>query len=408
MQKKYTSLIIIFWLLIWYLILESAATFLVRKIGNPLIQAKEVLNVDHSLGWRQKPFFKGSFMGIPLKTNEIGLRTNFQNKNKKNTKKVLILGPSSTFGWGVSRNDTYSSILEDFLSKEYSRINLDVINAGQIGFSSWQGLKFYQQENLDYLKADIVIIAYGINDIDKFRFFFSSPFSDKDEFSKIKPYWNTILLNTFNKVNLINLSSHYTFKLLSKISCSSTALPQQRVSIEDFIKNIEKLVNLAKNNGSKVIILTSPYSLPKFKALPIEIKRQAKKYFQLGLQKYTQGELNQAVEYFQESLKLNGEQNQIYYYLSSSYAQLGKCKKSRENFSLARKSESQRIKSDVDTLNIALTTFANANAIPIIQLPTNEKDYFVDPIHFSKKGNTKVAQKILSVIIEKNLLSISK
>ena len=107
------------------------------------------------------------------------------------------------FGWGVKQNETYSEALKELFEMKHPNSHIEVINAGQIGFSSWQGLAFLKNENLASLKADIIVIAYGVNDTDKFRFFYNSTKADKDEFKEEKSSVELLLLNTLNNFNFL-------------------------------------------------------------------------------------------------------------------------------------------------------------------------------------------------------------
>ena len=72
--------------------------------------------------------------------------------------RVLVLGESCTFGYGVPNADTFSSRLEEILAR-HGR-NVEVLNAGVIGYTVRQGLERYRAFGRDY-RADFVVAAFG-------------------------------------------------------------------------------------------------------------------------------------------------------------------------------------------------------------------------------------------------------
>lgn len=78
--------------------------------------------------------------------------------------RILCLGDSSTFGWGVNDEETYPAQLETLLNEELPDRKFEVLNAGATAYSS--------RDYLDYLKKkglradpDLVIVGFFPNDI---------------------------------------------------------------------------------------------------------------------------------------------------------------------------------------------------------------------------------------------------
>lgn len=100
-------------------------------------------------------------------SNSLGFRNReFDLPRTAGSLRVVCFGDSSTFGIGSRMADTWPAQLEALLksaswSTAYSQI--EVINAGVPGYSSWQGLQHMQQE-LDRLQPDIVLASYANND----------------------------------------------------------------------------------------------------------------------------------------------------------------------------------------------------------------------------------------------------
>lgn len=89
----------------------------------------------------------------------------FMVEKEKDTKKILVVGDSMTFGWGLPDKDTYPSILQDILIKD-KRYKIEVINAGYQGGLSLDGYYVYLKNEGLKLSPDVVILGFtNFNDI---------------------------------------------------------------------------------------------------------------------------------------------------------------------------------------------------------------------------------------------------
>ena len=79
------------------------------------------------------------------------------------TFRIVAMGDSSTFGWGVDPGRTYARRLQDALRGEYPGAAIEVINLGVCGYSSLQGLVLLSRAAAQY-QPDVVTLSYGSND----------------------------------------------------------------------------------------------------------------------------------------------------------------------------------------------------------------------------------------------------
>ncbi len=417
---KNPLLIVVVSFIFWFLLFEGIGSYWLERTGDPLDKAKKVLQADGNIGWHQRPNFRGKFLGIPLMTNELGLRSGSLTEARQATKKIIILGPSSTFGWGVRREQTYADKLQKNLYQKYPGISIKVINAGQIGFSSWQGRKFYQQSSLAGLDPDLLIIAYGVNDIDRYRFFFNSPLPDKTEFLTPKPTGTVQLQNFLNNFNSISLLVRRINLILWQwrsgmndyIQNDNDPVPKLRVNIADFKENLRALIKTGRNKKAAVIILSTGAQLPEFIKKPA-LDNKIKKLNDLARLEYAQGRHPNAIVFFENSLKQNPDQNETYYYLSACYAKLGNRQKSQENFQKARAHEPQRIARDLQKINRAVLEIGSEEKVIISDIakyldPAPQKGLYVDPIHPSDAGHTLIAKDLTRLILANDLLKLAE
>ena len=78
--------------------------------------------------------------------------------------KVAILGDSSSFGWGVSYEDTYGEVLRQLLEQRLGR-PVELRNFSVPGYNSQQERLCFETHVLPW-KPDVVILHYDFNDAD--------------------------------------------------------------------------------------------------------------------------------------------------------------------------------------------------------------------------------------------------
>ena len=121
---------------------------------------------DPKLSFVHEPNTHGFFMGQDVRINSLGLRDReFSLTKPPGVYRILMLGDSTTFGWGVAVNDTAAKMLERELNAQpppgYQRF--EVINAGTGNYDTVQEVTFYQTRGRK-LHPDMVILVYFIND----------------------------------------------------------------------------------------------------------------------------------------------------------------------------------------------------------------------------------------------------
>lgn len=97
-------------------------------------------------------------------TNARGFNTDDVDPEKpEGTFRVVALGDSSTFGWGVQPAETYAKRLQSMLRARHASGDIEVVNLGVCGYSSLQGLVLLERVAASYA-PDVVTLSYGSND----------------------------------------------------------------------------------------------------------------------------------------------------------------------------------------------------------------------------------------------------
>lgn len=113
--------------------------------------------------WTNSPNFRRRFaqseFDIAIRTNSQGLRDReYPLEKPANTFRILVLGDSFTFGYGVEAEETYAKVLEKLLNRG-STLKYEVLNGGVIGYGTFHELRFLRESGLA-LHPDLVVIGF--------------------------------------------------------------------------------------------------------------------------------------------------------------------------------------------------------------------------------------------------------
>jgi len=119
---------------------------------------------DPLLVFRLPPHTQKTYQGVMISTNALGFRDREIERKQDGELRVLLLGDSITFGYGVSDEETYGRKLESILTSELGR-KVRTVNAGMGGFNTVQEAAFLENQAAA-IDPDVVSLLYLPNDID--------------------------------------------------------------------------------------------------------------------------------------------------------------------------------------------------------------------------------------------------
>lgn len=224
-------------------------------ILNRALDYPEVFQRDENMFWKLRPsqsikslFFENN----EFKINSFGLRGE-EILPASEKIRIVGLGNSCTFGWRTTEDKIYLRVLEKLINADSTLPQVEIINAGIPGYSSFQGQKFYSTD-ISKLEPDLVLMMFGWND----QWTAADNIPDKDQ--NFAPQFFLDIQDFVSRLKI--------YRLLRKIILSSTEKPLDetlnkhhqvyRVSFEDYYKNLNTIIQITKEAKSKPIILTSP------------------------------------------------------------------------------------------------------------------------------------------------------
>lgn len=230
----------------------------------------EIYEPDPVLYWKLKSN-QNCFTKIdrkPVRINAHGTRgPEFSLEKPPDTIRILSLGDSRTFGWGLADEETYSrrleSMLNDFMASEPSAVGakrVEVINAGVNAWSYSQMLVYFRDIALEY-SPDIVVLGEAN---------LWTQFSEKNSPEFVKQFMSRVRLKnllrrfaTYHYVVEVKLKDFYEQHRTRFIPVNpqeDTLFKEQQQDDPDavFREAIEEICALARSNGVKSVLLFLP------------------------------------------------------------------------------------------------------------------------------------------------------
>jgi hypothetical protein len=113
--------------------------------------------------YEMKPGVDINVHGINVRTNRLGMRSDeFDPKKPALVRRIVVLGDSIAFGWGVEQDQTFSALLEKRLNRRSGR-HFEVVNMAVSGYSTRDEVALFMRRGAD-LDPDLVVMEYFLND----------------------------------------------------------------------------------------------------------------------------------------------------------------------------------------------------------------------------------------------------
>jgi hypothetical protein len=207
--------------------------------------------------------------------NSLGFRSfEFNKKKPKETIRIFIVGGSTTFGSNAGGNQyTFPDILNYILNSNSKSYKFEVINAGVLGYSTWQN-KLKVKEIFSY-EPDLVFIMDGFTDAvrandlthEKIQAFASNNDEELYKMSEVQNSFLKLLIHNSEIVKLIKyLSKKYqqsqsNINIIkeTKTKTSNDKLFKEKLDAFKTEINLIDEVNFLIENNIKVVILKNPW-----------------------------------------------------------------------------------------------------------------------------------------------------
>jgi lysophospholipase L1-like esterase len=130
----------------------------------------------------------------------------------------------------------------------------EVLNAGVAGYSSHQGLMRFLQE-VDRYDPNLLLVSFGWNDA-------AESSGQPDKAYRIPPWPMVALQRTLVRYRAYLVSMYLLNRRRAEPVAADAGPGQPRVSIDDYLANLERFRTEARSRGVPVVFLTRPHKIP--------------------------------------------------------------------------------------------------------------------------------------------------
>lgn len=208
-----------------------------------------------------KPNLDVYHMGVQVTTNSLGWREKEILKEKnKSTIRIIGIGDSTMYGWGVNEDERYMDVLENKLNKSFPEYNWEILVFAVPGYNLVMEVEVLKQYALGY---DPDLVVYGFTDNDHCLPNFISP--ERNFFSKrvmiIDYLKQSIGRSIFLKGS--NLLEKPIWENCRVEDVSETY--KDFVGMDSFMKALKELGDVGSSKGSPIIFFSEEEIDPTYK-----------------------------------------------------------------------------------------------------------------------------------------------
>jgi hypothetical protein len=209
-----------------------------------------------------RPDLLVKFKDVLIETNRQGFRNeNFSVAKPPHTARVVFLGDSHMFGWGVAQEKTCPYRLQEMLNMKYPQKRWEVINTAVPGYNTAMEIETLEKKALKF-SPDIVIMEFICNDLDLPNFLLES--SDRLR-------WNHLYIFDFikNKFTIMKEKMALVYAPSSAVGANSFERDPDKVPVKyrgivgmpAFLQAMEKLKRMQVERHFEVVICMSMFPI---------------------------------------------------------------------------------------------------------------------------------------------------
>lgn len=224
-----------------------------------------ILHRPHpTLLWENTPNYCGVSHGFNEEVfiNCHGFRSqDIPEKKPPGQTRIMLLGDSSAYGFRVRNNETFGSVLLKKLRSTYPDKDIKLLNTAVAGWTTYQAATFMKEKGWQF-SPDIIIIAFN-NDCWG---------EQKEDVERVPPAHLIPVLRILYRSNIYMGIKRVVLNDRLKKDPRPAFQPRfgkakSRVSIEDFRKNLNYIIEGASGRNAKVMILTMPLQVAGYRKL---------------------------------------------------------------------------------------------------------------------------------------------
>lgn len=161
--KLTLSVFMLFGCVVAIILAEITARMLFPKWAPAREERVKFWTYSEFLGWEHSPNQRGRFnhqdFSVDVVINSHGMRDDEYSMERTEKKRMLVLGDSFGWGFGIEHQERFSEILES------TRSDWEIINASVSGYGTDQQFLYMKEKGIDF-KPDVYLLLFYENDFE--------------------------------------------------------------------------------------------------------------------------------------------------------------------------------------------------------------------------------------------------
>jgi lysophospholipase L1-like esterase len=381
-------------------------------LGNPESQNLFWFLRDPHTFWKLKP--GRSKEGLVI--NKLGFRgEGIDIKKDTNTLRIVCLGNSCTLGLEVAEPLTYVKQLESKLKEAFPNKNVQVINAGVSGFSTYQILQNWTHY-IHTLSPDIVTVYAAQND-----HIFAPYKEDKDITMPAFSCKVSNFLFSFRVCRALNSMISWVIRSTSRSEFTTPYDESRgilrRVMPDDYASNLKMLSTEIRKITPNVIFITTPfigyYPFTPYPYPEIINKNNQKEVRWNRLDQISKNYLDRLItksgskgvlQYAMAKIELHPDWPTNYFIAAYVFDQMKDSTRAQQYYFKADSLDQTR--HAMNRYNSIMCSVAAEKHLPLVDLaknlwgPQNQNLFVFDGHHPNESGHTRIAEELFKVIYD--------
>ena len=267
------------WKILWF---SCVATFLGLALLELLARAfiapfapPPAMPFDPRLLWKMTPGVRNE-SGVSVTINALGLRgPSLSETPPTGTERILTLGDSTVFGFGVAQHQVFSSVLAETLNALPERppsVVFEAVNGGMVGYSSLQSLHLLEDKG-GIIRPSLVVIANLWSD-NNFDTFVDRELMEQQ--SRSNAAWQTdsrarlrasrlfvglerwLSGDGTRKVGWVQKGQAPTQSIASYLATLGER-NRRRVPVQEYVQHLEAMIQWTRDHRAEAILLMLPH-----------------------------------------------------------------------------------------------------------------------------------------------------
>ncbi len=273
--------------------LELAARLLFAQWG-PTIGGERTTFCDYDaeLGWSHRPGFEATFsrrdFSVHVSINPDGQRDTIYPLGRSDAQRMLVLGDSFGWGYGVEHQDRFDEVLES------RHANWEIINTSVSGYGTDQQLIYLRTRGLAY-KPDVVLLLLYSNDFANnsaaAQYYTNKPyFILQGEHLELRntpvprPYLLQRMAHLIGQTYILGRAMQGAIALIRSLSAKQIGLHGDRRSDASYPltrRLIHEIDSLSRSIGARFVLVSIPMDMARRNALAEQAEQSGFPYLAL-------------------------------------------------------------------------------------------------------------------------------